>query len=526
MLHMTQSDHAIRRRNLGLDKERSREWRGEARPGVSVSNTQDAAEAEGQDLPDGQHAQTYYFADILCGSGGISRGAEMAGLKVVAAVDPWLVACDTYAANFPSTRLYELDVTEFVEEIDHPRVDILHISPNLQLREKDDETNATAIRAFRELLGKLRPRVLTIDLNQVLGSEANTALFGSLIQVCTSHGFSVQWKIIRLVEYGLPQLTQRRLFIMGAAPGEELPPWPAETHSSEPEGDQQPYMTVEEAICSLDSELHTLHDPAGSRVLKRLPRPENLDEPLNGTIATSFVHPSGSREFTLRELASLHGFPVEHHFEGAYIKKQISNAFPPSVAKIIFQHLQQWLKRLDGAEPRLSDALRNAPQYDYTSQRGEESQALEESAGSQGGDETRHGSHDTESSWHGSSQDSASPRSSSASRTPIVSNMEDDTTRQTLPVESEPPETPSSSSRSELGIDGLVLDILPSINSSTGPDTPGLDSSPRATLNHKKHHRNFYGPLHEDDADELSPEILETPSKRPRYSSPRTGCHQ
>ena len=59
-------------------------------------------------------------------------------------------------------------------------------------------------------------------------------------------------------------------------------------------------------------------------------------------------HPSGTRDFTLREYASLQGFPLNHVFRGTGIKKQIGNAVPPCVAKVLFESVKRDLDRADG----------------------------------------------------------------------------------------------------------------------------------------------------------------------------------
>lgn len=63
-------------------------------------------------------------------------------------------------------------------------------------------------------------------------------------------------------------------------------------------------------------------------------------------------HFSGTRAYTLRELACLQGFPVVHRFEGntTAIRKQIGNAFPPCVAKVFLEHLRKHLERTDGIQ--------------------------------------------------------------------------------------------------------------------------------------------------------------------------------
>ena len=61
-------------------------------------------------------------------------------------------------------------------------------------------------------------------------------------------------------------------------------------------------------------------------------------------------HPSGTRGFTLREIACLQGFPLEHEFRGSKIeiRKQIGNAVPPIVAKIFLEQIIWALKEADG----------------------------------------------------------------------------------------------------------------------------------------------------------------------------------
>lgn len=44
--------------------------------------------------------------DLFAGGGGSGHGARMAGVRVVAAVDSWDLACETYRDNFRSTNLY------------------------------------------------------------------------------------------------------------------------------------------------------------------------------------------------------------------------------------------------------------------------------------------------------------------------------------------------------------------------------------------------------------------------------------
>lgn len=109
-----------------------------------------------------------------------------------------------------------------------------------------------------------------------------------------------------------------------------------------------------------------LHDVRVARQLTATPR--RGDVPFSGTITctgptTGSHHYSGTREFTLRELACLQGFPLHHVFEGnkTAIKKQIGNAFAPCVVKVFLEHLRKCLERHDAAETSLPATPRRSP---------------------------------------------------------------------------------------------------------------------------------------------------------------------
>lgn len=80
-------------------------------------------------------------------------------------------------------------------------------------------------------------------------------------------------------------------------------------------------------------------------------KPYNSHAILPRTMTTSGGdnwHPSGKRGFTDREFACLQGFPLEHKFGQNAIKKQIGNAVPPVVAKVLFEEIRKFMERTDG----------------------------------------------------------------------------------------------------------------------------------------------------------------------------------
>lgn len=142
--------------------------------------------------------------------------------------------------------------------------------------------------------------------------------------------------------------------MIGACPGEQLPPWPLATHAQRPTGSQKPYKTEAQALRRLDNRRDPLHNVAHAIVRDNPPRDGNAPFPrtILGSGTQGGSHFSGLRDYTLREIACLQGFPVSHQFEGTRtaIKQQIGNAFPSCVAEAFYNHLRGWLQQVDSIQ--------------------------------------------------------------------------------------------------------------------------------------------------------------------------------
>jgi DNA (cytosine-5)-methyltransferase 1 len=126
---------------------------------------------------------------------------------------------------------------------------------------------------------------------------------------------------------------------------------PSPTHSENGEHGLEPFVTVNQTLSKIPSNADH-HDPdrlvfADGREM----RPWDGNKILPRAMTTSGgqnYHPSGTRDFTLREYACLQGFPLNHTFLGSGIKKQIGNAVPPCVAKVLFKSIKMDLDEADG----------------------------------------------------------------------------------------------------------------------------------------------------------------------------------
>ena len=143
------------------------------------------------------------------------------------------------------------------------------------------------------------------------------------------------------------------------SPGEILPQIPAATHGEAP---LKPYTSVQSVLSSIprphperrQDPLHRLSAVAHTKDLPYWDASGILPRAMTTSGGQNY-HPSGKRDLTLREYATLQGFPACHIFEGKLLKKQIGNAVPPCVATVLFESIKRDLDAADGIleEPEL-----------------------------------------------------------------------------------------------------------------------------------------------------------------------------
>ena len=246
------------------------------------------------------------------------------------------------------------------------RTDVLHLSPPCQyfspahtIPGTEDDANIFAQFGGFDLIQKVRPRLITLEQTFGVAFERHQQYFRAILGDFTYLGYSVRWKVVRLCTWGLAQ-DRRRLILIAAGPGEALPPFPESTHAQYAAGNLKAFTTIRQAIGRI-KEGDDLHDLTATKSFNpTLPR---LDfDGLSNTITcgntNDYYYPDGSRSYTLRELASLQGFPLSHRFRGTQtsIRRQIGNAFPSNVVKCLYKHLHSWLLSQDGmAEYRNAD---------------------------------------------------------------------------------------------------------------------------------------------------------------------------
>ncbi|ETS80900.1 hypothetical protein PFICI_08429 [Pestalotiopsis fici W106-1] len=355
------------------DTTRLNRWRGNKVRGGSYNvNTRKDLEAIEDLESDGgtevawikkDQGQRYTMGDMFSGAGGTSLGAQQAGLHIRVACDNAQHACATHRRNFPETDLREEDIWKFISEDltwggKGDYVDVLHLSPPCQfwspahtVSGQNDDANIAVLFSCHELIKKLKPRIFTLEQTFGILHPRFEHYFNALLHGFTQYSYSVRWRVIDLLEWGLPS-RRNRLVMIGACPGEKLPTFPASTHARNPPPGSglKPFTTVKDAMKLIPPNA-TMHEK------KHVRFKDHWDPsiPLARCITThggfGNYHYSGRRDFTNRELATMNGFPAWYEFHPQNVKKQIGNAFPARVVRVLYSHLLKWLEDEDRVMP-------------------------------------------------------------------------------------------------------------------------------------------------------------------------------
>ncbi|KAF8852220.1 S-adenosyl-L-methionine-dependent methyltransferase [Acephala macrosclerotiorum] len=311
-----------------------------------------------QNRRSGAELQKFTFWDGFSGAGGTTRGAKMAGLRILEGLDKDSNSAQTWRRNFPEGEHFEMWAHDFVKVPGCHWSDIAHFSPPCQVWSpvhtragQDDEQNFNSLFSLEELLLKVRPRIATVEqtfgiLHPKFAPMFNTAI----VKAFTDCGYSVRWELVEFHRYGLAQ-KRKRLILIAACSGETLPELPAYTHSDNPDDGLKPLKTVAEVLRTIPANAPN-HDPQrllANRTFKQPWNPNGLAKCItcNGG---EYGHPSGLRSFTHRELAALQSFPNDQVFYGGAIRKQIGNAVPPLFAKVLYKKIIKHLEEADGIE--------------------------------------------------------------------------------------------------------------------------------------------------------------------------------
>jgi len=339
--------------------------------------------------------------DLFSGAGGLSIGAEWAGLKVACAVESDPHAAETYAANHPTTIL----LNKRIEEVDRLPMELRgepvivfggppcegFSTSNQRTRCVENPANWLYQEYFR-IVRLIAPKwVLFENVKGILETEKGL-FFNRAVNALKRQGYRVSSWVLNAADFGVPQ-RRYRLFIVGSADGVAV---------ERPECPGDPHVTVRDAIWDLPvlrngaavSELpyrcapvseyarqmrgrlrgcrnHLVTESHGG-IIERyrhvsqggnwsdipgrlmanyrdrrqchtgIYRRLKWDEPavvIGNFRKNMLIHPTQNRGLSVREAARLQSFPDWFEFHGSigFQQQQVGNAVPPMLAKAVFR---------------------------------------------------------------------------------------------------------------------------------------------------------------------------------------------
>ncbi len=299
--------------------------------------------------------------DMFAGCGGMSKGLQRAGYKVLAAFEIKPFARTTYALNFPKVALYgdvrKINVNLLARQLGIAKgeLDLLAACPPCQgfsrmrklnkLKSATDERNKLIMQVLRFVI-RLMPKAILIENVPGLRDDPKLNVFSTGLKKL---GYSSNCAVVDAARFGIPQRRRRLIFTafkIGRAPS------PFESASKSTTTVRNAIFGMEVPSTSKDP-LHRMHAVHGAKVKEMISRiPKNggsrSDLPtrfqlechkkpnvgfkdvygrlawdkVSPTLTRFFVnpskgrylHPRQNRALTIREGALLQGFPRSYKF--------------------------------------------------------------------------------------------------------------------------------------------------------------------------------------------------------------------
>jgi DNA (cytosine-5)-methyltransferase 1 len=198
-------------------------------------------------------------ADLLCGAGGSSTGADRAlrklGLEMdLVAVNHWPTAIETHSRNHPTARHYVQDIATVRPHLLVPEgyLDLLMASPTCTHhsvarggkptsdQQRSDPwhiiTWLTELRVKRIIIENVWEFTNWGPVDRRTGRPVESRkgeYFFAWINALKSLGFDVEWRKLNAADYG-DATTRQRFILMGRSDGKKIS-WPMPTHARRPD---------------------------------------------------------------------------------------------------------------------------------------------------------------------------------------------------------------------------------------------------------------------------------------------------
>jgi len=338
--------------------------------------------------------------DLFSGAGGLSLGLENAGFDVKVAVEVREDISKTYIANHPNTKVLTKDIRkvsgdELLKNSGSKKITLIAGCPPCQgfssltrKYHKKDPRNDLVLEMAR-IIEEVKPEMVMMENVPGLATRGKRIL-KKFIEQLELNGYIVNWKVLQLADYDVPQ--NRNRFVLLAGKGFEIPiPKPKRASAANMKPGLKPHLTVNDTIGTIRKRAVTLQyaiehggpkkfnwhvvrvlKPISIQRLKALKegqdryslpnrlRPKCHNNKSKGfqnvygrmswkqvppTITTGcttpcmgrFGHPTKLRTISIREAATIQTFPNSYKFDTEFMDtacELVGNALPPKFGKL------------------------------------------------------------------------------------------------------------------------------------------------------------------------------------------------
>lgn len=349
--------------------------------------------------------------DLFSGAGGLTVGLKRAGFNVIAAVENYEPAAKTYGANHKTTKLLIRDIrtvkgNEIVTLADRKEIHLIAGCPpcqgfsSLTSKYKRDDPRNLLVLEMTRIIREINPSMVMMENVPGLAYKGR-AILDEFIAQLQLLNYKVNYDILQIADYGIPQMRRRLVLLAGKGfeihlplathtanlPSEDtaLKPWKTLVDAIQPDN---PPVTLEYAnkngsprkynwhvIRDLKpisiARLKALSEGAGRRDLPVSIRPKCHKESdkgfqnvygrlswsqtpptITGGCTTPckgrFGHPEEDRTISVREAAYIQTFPKNYRFGTDYMDTVcdlIGNALPCDFATIVSRRCIQAYKK-------------------------------------------------------------------------------------------------------------------------------------------------------------------------------------
>ncbi len=325
--------------------------------------------------------------DFFCSGGGMTYGMRQAGINVIAGIDNDPDVKETYEKNNPGAKfihadvfnLKEFELTNYtgIKKNDDSLV-LIGCSPCqywsiIQTDKKKSKQSKDLLKEFHRFVKHYNPGFVVVENVPGLERKAEESGLKEFVDDLENRGYTVEYDIYKLNEYGVPQTRKRFSLIASRVVKEKIKPFKSKNKPIVRDfiGKHNGFSEIPAGHTDVTNFQHTSAklSKENLEVIKKTPKkggvsikkrkhfkgkgfPDSYsrmswDKPAP-TITTRFIsfsngrfgHPEEDRAISLREGATLQNFPKDYVFYAKNMQanaRMIGNAVPPEFARRIGQ---------------------------------------------------------------------------------------------------------------------------------------------------------------------------------------------